>query len=189
VPNYFTVSGPYEPHGLGSFLPILEVILQNLIKVITKVQRENIKSDTPKNQVAEALADLGGPSRDPGRMWRFNEIPTFRCSSCSSSSINEKEQREKDFESTLAEGGVAVLCSDGLEVFPDLTSAKKFFEDFSRESEWADIWANIPLACAGWPKVKKGFQGPVEGKTNFPILFIGNTAGECFSLSCYWLML
>jgi len=109
-------------------------------------------------------------------MWKFSEIPTFRCSSCSSTSSNEKERREKDFESILEEAFIAISCSDGLDVFPDLASAKKFFEEFSRESEWADIWAHIPLNCAGWPKIKKSFQGPVEGKTKFPILFVGNTA-------------
>jgi len=109
-------------------------------------------------------------------MWKFAEIPTFRCSSCSPSSSDEKEQLEKDFESTPPDAQVAILCSDGLEVSPDLATAKKSFEDFSRESEWADFGGGVALSCTGWPKVKKGFQGPIEGKTNFPILFIGNTA-------------
>ncbi len=130
--------------------------------------------------LAEALADLGGSSRDPRRMWKLLEPLTFRCSSCSPSSNDEKEQRERDFESSLEDAGSAISCSDGLDVFPDLAFAKKFFEDFSHESEWADIWANIPLRCAGWPKPRKGFQGPIEGKTNFPILFVGNTAGKWF---------
>ena len=57
VSNYFTVSGPYGPHGLGSFLPILEVLIQDFIKVITKMQREHIKLVTPKTHVAEALKE------------------------------------------------------------------------------------------------------------------------------------
>lgn len=57
VPNYFTISGPYGPHGLGSFLPCLEVIVENFIKVIKKLQRENIKSLTPKSYLAEALTE------------------------------------------------------------------------------------------------------------------------------------
>lgn len=57
VPNYFTISGPYGPHGLGSFLAVLEVIVENFIKVIQKMQRENIKSLTPKLHLAEALTE------------------------------------------------------------------------------------------------------------------------------------
>ncbi|KAK5043605.1 hypothetical protein LTR84_011365 [Exophiala bonariae] len=57
MPNYFTISGPYGPHGLGSFLSVLEVIVENFIKVIKKMQQENIKSLTPKLHLAEALTE------------------------------------------------------------------------------------------------------------------------------------
>lgn len=134
--------------------------------------------------LAMALADLGGPSRDPTRMWTLNEFPPFSCSKCSSSSSEKKDQLERDFEASLPEAGNAIICTDGADIFPNLVSAKQFFEDFSRKSEWAEVWANNPLGCAGWPKIKKGFQGPVEGKTNFPLLFVGNTAGKYFRLSC-----
>ncbi len=128
--------------------------------------------------LATALADLGGPNRDPERMWALTEFPTFRCSGCSSSktSLGEEDQRELQFD--FREALIAIICSDGVDVFPDLASAKNHFVVFSQKSEWADVWGSIPLSCAGWPKTKKGFQGPVEGKTNFPVLFVGNTAGE-----------
>lgn len=129
--------------------------------------------------VAQALADLGGPQRDPGLMWRLNEQPTFKCS-CSTS-CNDKVRREKEFEATLPDAQSAILCSDGVDIPSDIASARTFFEDFSKESEWADLWSNIRLGCSGWPKAKKGFQGPVEGNTSFPILFIGNTAGTSFA--------
>ncbi len=120
-------------------------------------------------------------------MWELMEVPTFKCSSCSPS-FDKKEQRERDLESILEEALAGIMCSDGVDILPNLASAKKIFEDFSRESEWADILANIPLSCAGWPEAKKGFQGPqaVEGKTNFPILFVGNMAGKCYQPSCCW---
>lgn len=106
-------------------------------------------------------------------MWRMTEMPTFRCP-CS---CNGKDQHESDFEAALPDAQTAILCSDGLNTPSDLASAKDYFENLSSKSEWADIWANIRLNCARWPKAKKGFQGPVKGKTASPILFIGNTAG------------
>ncbi|KAF9446098.1 hypothetical protein P691DRAFT_228239 [Macrolepiota fuliginosa MF-IS2] len=51
-----------------------------------------------------------------------------------------------------------------------------YFEKLTRESEWTDVGAIAQLSCAGWPKIEKGFQVPVGGKTHSPILFIGNMA-------------
>ncbi|KAF9448840.1 hypothetical protein P691DRAFT_813496 [Macrolepiota fuliginosa MF-IS2] len=127
------------------------------------------------SRLAQALANLGGPDRDATLMWNLTGLPTFRCTSCSIPCGN-KDRREVEFGATLEDGLTAIACSDGLDIPADLASAKKYFDDLSQKSEWAETWANIGLSCTGWPKVKKGFQGPVEGKTSHPILFIGNTA-------------
>lgn len=124
--------------------------------------------------LAQALADLGGPQRNPETLWRVLEAPTFRCA-CSGS-CTDKDSRERDFEANLREALAAIACSDGAEIPSDVASAKSFFGDLSKDSEWADAWANIHLSCTGFPKVKKGFQGPIGGNTSFPLLFIGNTA-------------
>jgi hypothetical protein len=126
--------------------------------------------------LAEALADLGGPKRDPELMYRLTEMPTFKCT-CGGT-CDDKDRHEQDFEALVQDAQAAILCSDGLEVPSDLASAKGYFNKLSKDSEWADIWGNIRLGCTGWPKAKKGFQGPVGGNTSFPLLFIGNTAGK-----------
>jgi hypothetical protein len=127
--------------------------------------------------LAQALAALGGPQRDPEPMWQFatGNVPTFKCP-CSGS-CNDKGVRERDFEEQLDEGLPGVACSDGVDIPSEVASAKSIFNNLSQKSDFADIWANIPLRCAGFPKVKKGFQGPIGGNTSFPMLFIGNTAG------------
>ncbi|KAF9442532.1 hypothetical protein P691DRAFT_738881 [Macrolepiota fuliginosa MF-IS2] len=126
--------------------------------------------------LAQALADLGGPNRDPKRIWQMSATPTFGCPSCSLS-CDDKDRREREFGvDNFLDALTAILCSDGLDTPADVAAAKKYFETFTSVSEWADVWGSIRLSCAGWPKVKKGFQGPVEGRTGFPILFVGNTA-------------
>lgn len=57
VPNYFTVTGPYGPLGHGSFLPIIELLTGNFLAVAKKMQTQNIKSLTPKREVAEAFIE------------------------------------------------------------------------------------------------------------------------------------
>lgn len=56
VPNYFGICGPYGPFAHGSFMTISEVLSRNIIKVIRKMQKELIKSVTPKREVCEAFA-------------------------------------------------------------------------------------------------------------------------------------
>ncbi|KAF9449492.1 hypothetical protein P691DRAFT_727897 [Macrolepiota fuliginosa MF-IS2] len=125
--------------------------------------------------LAQALKDLGGPNRDPTKMWNITGSPNFKCTSCSVS-CNDKDRREAEFGEDLQDAQTAIVCSDGLDTPVDLAAAKEYFNNFSRISDWADVWANTRVNCAGWPKAKKGFQGPVKGNTSFPILFIGNTA-------------
>lgn len=126
--------------------------------------------------LAQALGDLGGAKRDPELMYRLTEIPTFKCA-CSGSCDNGKDRREQDFEAVVPDAQTAILCSDGPDIPSDVASAKRYLDDLSKDSDWGSLWANIRLLCTGWPKAKKGFQGPVGGNTSFPLLFIGNTAG------------
>lgn len=57
VPNYFMMAGPYGPLGHGSFLPILETLAGNIIQCIEKLQKDRIKSITPKAEIAEQLRE------------------------------------------------------------------------------------------------------------------------------------
>jgi hypothetical protein len=51
-PNHFSFCGPYGPLGHGSFMPLIETWTRYMFAVITKAQVENIKSVTPKPQLA-----------------------------------------------------------------------------------------------------------------------------------------
>ncbi|KAJ3567549.1 hypothetical protein NP233_g6295 [Leucocoprinus birnbaumii] len=124
--------------------------------------------------LAQALSELGGPKRDPEPMWRRHEIPTFRCA-CSGT-CKDKDALEKELEGSIPDAQAAIKCTDGLDIPSDLASARRYFNDMSEESEWSAIWSSIRLSCSGWPKTRKGYQGPVGGNTSFPLLFIGNTA-------------
>jgi len=51
------MGGPYGPLGHGSFLPIIEILVKNALQCIEKMQKERIKSLTPKPEIAEALKE------------------------------------------------------------------------------------------------------------------------------------
>ncbi|KAI9820318.1 MAG: hypothetical protein M1827_005940 [Pycnora praestabilis] len=60
-PNHFTYCGPYGPLAHGSFFPLIAKWSELIIKIITKMQMENIKSLRPKMDVARQFyehADL-----------------------------------------------------------------------------------------------------------------------------------
>ncbi|ETI20877.1 hypothetical protein G647_07220 [Cladophialophora carrionii CBS 160.54] len=57
MPNYFMMGGPYGPLGHGSFLPIIETLAGNIIQVIQKMQKDRIKSLTPKPEIAEQFRE------------------------------------------------------------------------------------------------------------------------------------
>ncbi|EXJ55336.1 hypothetical protein A1O7_08263 [Cladophialophora yegresii CBS 114405] len=57
MPNYFMMGGPYGPLGHGSFLPIIETLAGNIIQVIQKMQKDRIKSLTPKSEIAEQFRE------------------------------------------------------------------------------------------------------------------------------------
>lgn len=51
------MAGPYGPLGHGSFLPIIETLAGNIIQCIDKMQKDRIKSLTPKAEIAEQLKE------------------------------------------------------------------------------------------------------------------------------------
>lgn len=57
VPNYFTVGGPYGPVGHGNTLMVNERILSNVLKIVEKMQMEDIKSIRPKLSVCERFEE------------------------------------------------------------------------------------------------------------------------------------
>jgi hypothetical protein len=52
-PNHFTFCGPYGPLGHGSFMPLIETWTRYMFAVIEKMQVENIKSVTPREDAAK----------------------------------------------------------------------------------------------------------------------------------------
>lgn len=48
MPNYYVFLGPNGGPGLGSTVPFLELQAKYMMEIIQKVQREYIKSMTPK---------------------------------------------------------------------------------------------------------------------------------------------
>ncbi|KAK2762350.1 hypothetical protein FQN54_001360 [Arachnomyces sp. PD_36] len=57
IPNYWMGIGPYGPLGHGSFVPIVELVYSNIITVLKRMQKENIKSLTPRREVCDAFAE------------------------------------------------------------------------------------------------------------------------------------
>lgn len=57
MPNYYTVTGPYGPLGHGSFLPIIETLLKNVVTVAKKMQKDRIKKLVPREEVALQFTD------------------------------------------------------------------------------------------------------------------------------------
>lgn len=57
TPNYFTFFGPYGPLGTGSAIPLIEAFTTYIIKIIKKMQVEDIKSISPKQHVADEFAE------------------------------------------------------------------------------------------------------------------------------------
>ncbi|TFK35062.1 TAP-like protein-domain-containing protein [Crucibulum laeve] len=115
--------------------------------------------------LAQGLADLAARA-DGTTLYKILETPFFECSCGPGESILDGREAQS-----------AILCNDGKDVPGDLKSAEKFFKDFAKESEWAEIWGAIRMNCVAWPKFPKNhFQGPFIANTSHPILLIGNTA-------------
>jgi hypothetical protein len=57
VPNYWMTIGPYGPFGHGSLVPLIETLANNFIQCISKIQKERIKSLTPKISMVAALKE------------------------------------------------------------------------------------------------------------------------------------
>lgn len=51
------IGGPYGPLGHGSFLPVCESLVKNVIQVINKVQKDRIKSLYPRQEVVDQFVE------------------------------------------------------------------------------------------------------------------------------------
>jgi hypothetical protein len=51
------MGGPYGPLGHGSFLPIIETLAGNIIQCISKMQKDRIRSLTPRPEIAEQFRE------------------------------------------------------------------------------------------------------------------------------------
>lgn len=56
MPNYFTFYGPYGPLGQGSAMPMIELFASYIMKMIRKIQAEDIRSITPKSEIIDQYA-------------------------------------------------------------------------------------------------------------------------------------
>ncbi|KAL2827251.1 dimethylaniline monooxygenase [Aspergillus pseudoustus] len=54
-PNYFTYSGPFTPVAQGSILPIISMLTNHLLEIVTKMRTQHIRRLSPKPQ---AVADF-----------------------------------------------------------------------------------------------------------------------------------
>ncbi|CAI4215879.1 unnamed protein product [Parascedosporium putredinis] len=57
MPNYFTVGGPYFSFGHGSYISMVELFMNNILQVVKKMQKEDIKSVTPKKEATDAFME------------------------------------------------------------------------------------------------------------------------------------
>ncbi|KAH7141866.1 hypothetical protein EDB81DRAFT_653405 [Dactylonectria macrodidyma] len=53
IPNYFTVMGPSFPIANGSVMGPLQAVAKYLLKIVQKIQRDNIRSLSPKQAVTD----------------------------------------------------------------------------------------------------------------------------------------
>ncbi|KAF8876134.1 alpha/beta hydrolase fold-domain-containing protein [Infundibulicybe gibba] len=118
--------------------------------------------------LAKGLADLA--SGDGRAFFNISAAPIFECSCDGPDPSTDK----------ATEAILGIICTDGQAVPRDLESTKKFYEQFSNISRWADVWAPLHISCSkvGWPNSipKPRFQGPFVANTSFPLLLVGNTA-------------
>ncbi|KAF8217173.1 TAP-like protein-domain-containing protein [Mycena galopus ATCC 62051] len=115
--------------------------------------------------LAQALADV---ARGNGTtLFKMLEIPAFECA-C------DAAQHQFEF---VSEGFPAVLCNDGKRISPEYDEVLARYQSLSKTSNWADVWAPIPLQCLAWPDFPKNhFQGPFVANTSFPLLLVTTTA-------------
>ncbi|KAG6864169.1 hypothetical protein C0991_011888 [Blastosporella zonata] len=117
--------------------------------------------------LAHALAALS--QGDGAPLFEMYDPPKFQCE-CGPESGDSEFGRD---------ASTTILCNDGDNISGAFEDLEVYFEDFMKKSDWAEIWASIRTSCVGWPhKPKNRFRGPFEANTSFPILVVGNTAGE-----------
>ncbi|THU83797.1 alpha/beta-hydrolase [Dendrothele bispora CBS 962.96] len=123
--------------------------------------------------LAEGLADLA--KGNATKLFSMQERDPFKCP-CSG-------EEQDDIATEVEDANTSILCNDGKEIPGTLEDAVEYHEKALREvSEWHSIWTGIRVSCSGWPDLQGvHFQGPVTGKTSFPLLVIGNEAGKSFT--------
>ncbi|KAH8810649.1 FAD/NAD-P-binding domain-containing protein [Xylogone sp. PMI_703] len=57
IPNYWTVTGAYGPLGHGSFIPIIEHLMHHFIRLIKRIQTQDIKAMAPRKDVCQDFVD------------------------------------------------------------------------------------------------------------------------------------
>ncbi|VUC25603.1 unnamed protein product [Clonostachys rosea] len=109
IPNYFTIMGPSFPIANGSVMGPLQMVAKYILKVVQKMQRDHIKSLSPKQSVTNEFNEHvqtwidGAAWADPKcRSW-YKDNKTGRVNAIwpgSSLQFNEliKEPRYEDFE-------------------------------------------------------------------------------------------
>ncbi|KAK7466250.1 hypothetical protein VKT23_004978 [Stygiomarasmius scandens] len=124
--------------------------------------------------LAEGLADLA--KGNGTKLFSMQEKDPFQCP-CS----GEKD----DISTEVEDANTSILCNDGKEIPGTVEDAVEYHEKALREvSEWYSIWSGIRVSCSDWPDRQDAhFQGPVTGKTSFPLLFVGNEADPVTPLS------
>ncbi|KAL4259938.1 Serine protease/Carboxylesterase S33 [Pleurotus pulmonarius] len=114
--------------------------------------------------LAQGLADLMNGNGTV--LYQMLEQPAFDCACGSPAPLT-----------SIADGGTAIMCTDGVEVRDTVEELEPFVQGLLRESQWGEVWAGIRIGCTAWPKQeKRHFKGPFLGNTSHPILWIGNTA-------------
>ncbi|KAF8217164.1 TAP-like protein-domain-containing protein [Mycena galopus ATCC 62051] len=178
------------PNGCAFFAPTAAEILDNVEKISESLRARPIPVRTSTSfgvvdysmlrrtifqalyspyalfpTLAQALADV---SQGNGTaLFKISEIPAFECA-CGAAQYR--------FES-VREGLAAVLCNDGKRISSEYDKILANYRSLSKASNWADVWASVPLQCLAWPDFPKNhFQGPFVANTSFPLLLIGNTA-------------
>lgn len=74
APNYFTVGGPYFSFGHGSYTAMVELFMKNILSNIGKIQKENIKSMTPRQEAADEFVEHAN-------LWLKRTVWSETCSS------------------------------------------------------------------------------------------------------------
>ncbi|KAH8652191.1 TAP-like protein-domain-containing protein [Xylariales sp. PMI_506] len=139
----------------------------------------------PFKTMGRLFGVLGGlysaPNATKAAFWKAHDARArpAGCDASTSSSSSSSSSSSACVEPQSPElSGVAIRCSDGLNVTGDTKeSFKEYMQVLQRQSDaFGTIWSHIRLACTGWTaRPAWTWEGPITGNTSFPILLIGNS--------------